>query len=88
MKIYFKKDNAYNNVIFTDGETAKVFNGTPDGMFEGVDLYGDNAAQDLRDLYQAAAQSGDLNDFDEITGGDEIGDMDLDDAELIYEDQL
>ena len=88
MKIYFEATNAYNNVIFTDGENAKVFNGVPNGMFEGVDLYGDDAVQQLKDFYREAAESGEINDFDEITGGDEIelDELDLSDAEMIYSD--
>jgi hypothetical protein len=34
MKIYFEKTNGNNKVIFTDGKTAKVFDGAPTGRFK------------------------------------------------------
>lgn len=40
MKIYFEKTNGNNKVIFTDGKTAKVFDGAPTGRVDGVNLYG------------------------------------------------
>ena len=47
MKIYFEKTNGNNKVIFTDGKTAKVFDGAPTGRVDGVDLYGENAAEEM-----------------------------------------
>lgn len=48
MKIYFEKTNGNNLVIITDGETAKIFDVAPSGIYEGVDLYTEDAADQLR----------------------------------------
>lgn len=45
MKIYFEETNGNNLVIITDGETAKVFDAAPSGIYEGVDLYADDAVE-------------------------------------------
>ena len=44
MKIYFEETNGSNLVIITDGETAKIFGAAPSGIYEGVDLYDQDAA--------------------------------------------
>lgn len=66
MKVYFENTNAYRNVIFTDGETAKIFNGTGDGKFDGIYLYGD-VDQVIEQLKKYFAEAN-LNDYDEING--------------------
>ena len=70
MQIYFKKTNGNNLVIITDGETAKIFNAAPTGIYEGVDLCAEDAADQLRDRFHALSESGDLNDFSDWCGGD------------------
>lgn len=45
MKIYFEETNGSNLVIITDGKTAKVFDAAPSGIYEGIDLYADDAAE-------------------------------------------
>ena len=89
MKIYFEKTNGNNLVIITDGETAKIFVAAPSGIYEGIDLYAYDAAELLKNHFQLPEKDGDLNDFDNIYGPDEISVKDLQDeldaAELIFE---
>lgn len=89
MKIYFEKTNGNNLVIITDGETAKIFDAAPSGIYEGVDLYADDAADQLREKFRALAESGDLNDFNDMYSPDEMSLKDLVDelegAELVFE---
>ena len=91
MQIYFKKTNGNNLVIITDGETAKIFNAAPTGIYEGVDLCAEDAADQLRDRFHALSESGDLNDFSDWCGGDEteIGPElieEMEEADLVYSD--
>lgn len=72
MKIYFEKTNGNNLVIITDGETAKIFDAAPTGVYEGVDLYAENAADQLREQFRKLEGAGELNDFDDIYSPDEM----------------
>lgn len=72
MKIYFEKTNGNNLVIITDGETAKIFDAAPSGIYEGVDLYAEDAADQLREKFRGLEESGELNDFNEIYSPDEM----------------
>ena len=89
MKIYFEKTNGNNLVIITDGETAKIFDAAPSGIYEGVDLYAEDAADQLREKLQALEESGELNGFNDIYSPDEMPLKDLADelegAELVFE---
>lgn len=89
MKIYFEKTNGNNLVIITDGETAKIFDAAPSGIYEGVDLYDQNAADQLRARFQGLEEAGELNDFNEIYSPDEMPVEDLAEeleaAELVFE---
>lgn len=89
MKIYFEATNGNNLVIITDGETAKIFDAAPSGIYEGVDLYADDAADRLRARFQELKASGDLNDYVEIYSPDEINIEDIEEglegAELVFE---
>lgn len=89
MKIYFEETNGNNLVIITDGETAKVFDAAPSGIYEGIDLYADDAVELLKNRFQQLARDGELNDFDDIYSPDEIPVEDLQDeldaAELVFE---
>ena len=90
MKIYFEKTNGNNLVIITDGETAKIFDAAPSGIYEGVDLYAEDAADQLREKFRALEESGDLNDFGDMYSPDEMPLEDLaeelETADLVYED--
>ena len=89
MKIYFEKTNGNNLVIITDGETVKIFDAAPSGVYEGVDLYADDAADQLREKFRALAESGELNGFNDIYSPDEMPLEDLaeelEGAELVFE---
>lgn len=89
MKIYFEKTNGNNLVVITDGETAKIFNAAPSGIYEGVDLYADNAPELLRKKFQSLEESGELNGFNDIYSPDEMPLEDLaeelEGAELVFE---
>lgn len=89
MKIYFEKTNGNNLVIITDGETAKIFDASPYGVYEGVDLYAEEAADQLRGKFAALDNAGELNGFNDIYSPDEIPLEDLaeelEGAELVFE---
>lgn len=89
MKIYFEETNGNNLVIITDGETAKVFDAAHTGIYEGVDLYADDAADQLRTKFQSLEESGELNGFNDIYSPDEMPLEDLaeelEGAELVFE---
>lgn len=77
MKIYFLKTDGNNQVIFTEEDTAKVFDAAPTGIFEGVDLYSSNAEKELKETFIKLYQNGELNDFTEIYCKDEMSLRDL-----------
>lgn len=89
MKIYFEKTNGNNLVIITDGETAKIFDAAPSGVYEGVDLYAEDAADQLREKFLELEESGELNDFNDIYIPDEMPVEELVEelevAELVFE---
>lgn len=92
MQVYFVKTDAYNAVAITNGETVKVFYAVPDGIFEGVDLYGDDAEKNLRETFTHLSDEGELNDFDEMScdSRDEFSFQDFQDwenASLVFDDQ-
>lgn len=88
MKIYFEKTNG-NNLVITDGETAKIFDAAPSGIYEGVDLYAEDAANQLREKLATLDNVGELNGFNDIYSPDEMPLEDLaeelEDAELVFE---
>lgn len=89
MKIYFEKTNGNNLVIITDGETAKIFDAAPSGIYDGVDLYADDAADQLRARFRGLEESGELNEFDDIYSPEEMPveelAEELEAAELVFE---
>ncbi len=93
MKVYLEKTDSDNNVIITNGEMAKIFNGAPDGTYEGVDLYADNAADLLAQGFKELDENGELQDFDNIYGLNEVLFKDIKEeleayaAELIFENE-
>lgn len=72
MEIYFEKTNGNNIVIVTDGQTAKVFDGAPDGLFADVALYADNAADLLKSRLQELDAIGELNDYNDMYSPNEM----------------
>ena len=63
MNVYLVKTNGNNMVVFTDGETAKCFDCAPTGMYEGIDIYAEDAPEKLAQLF---AIGGVLSDYDDI----------------------
>ena len=85
MKAYFEKTNGNNLVIITDGITAKIFDGAPDGKFEGVDLYAEDTTGELKALFKNA----EMPDFSEMYSGNEVDlseiEEELEECELLHE---
>lgn len=86
MKVWLLKDET---VIIENGNAAKIFDAAPSGIYEGVDLCADDAAEQLREKFQELSDSGNLNDFDDIYSSNEIAfeelSEELEDAELVFE---
>ena len=70
------------------GGAAKVFNGAPDGTYEGVDLYADNAAELLSQRFKELDESGELQDFDNIYSSNEIPFEDIKEELEVYAAKL
>ena len=92
MKIYFEKTNGDNIVIATDGQTAKVFNGAPDGLFADVDLYADDAVDLLKSRLQELDAAGELNGYNDMYSPNEMEYEEIkeeleESAELIFDKQ-
>ena len=90
MKVYFEKTNGNNLVIIAEGINAKIYDASPSGIYAGVDLYADDAAEQLRDKFAELDEAGELNSFDDM-GGEEIEishDLfeELMDAEMVFSD--
>ena len=89
MKIYFEETNGNNLVVITDGKTAKIFDAAPSGIYEGVDLYAEDAVDQLRARFRELDEAGELNDYSDIYSPDEIPLEDLaeelEGAELVFE---
>ena len=69
MKIYLVKTNDYNCIIFTEGAEYIVKGSESDGILDGaIDIYADDAADQLRAYFQNLDDNGELNDFDEMPG--------------------
>lgn len=79
MKVYFLETDDYNAVAITDGHSVKLFSGEPDGIFEGVDLYGPSSKQELSKLFGKAGQMGNLNSFEEMFSPEEMPFAELED---------
>lgn len=90
MKVYFKKTNGNNLVIIAEGINAKIYDAAPSGFYDGVDLYAEDAAEQLRGKFQALDEAGELNGFDEMCGEEvEIGNQlfeGLTGADLVFSD--
>lgn len=89
MKAYFLKTNGNNLVILTDGDTAKIYDGAPSGIYEGVDLYADDAAEQLKNSFEELEAFGDMNDYSDIWSDNEVDfseiESEIEDAELVFD---
>ena len=72
MKIYLERTNGYNVIALTDGNTAKIFDVAPNGIYEGIDLYSDDAIIKLKELFSDLNNTGCLEDYDFIYSDNEI----------------
>lgn len=90
MKIYFERTNGNNLVIAAEGRSAKIYDAAPSGIYAGVDLYAEDAADQLREKFLELDEAGELNGFNEMGGEEvEIGAVllgELVDAELVFSD--
>lgn len=88
MRTYFLKTN--NTVIITNGETAKIFDAAPSGIYEGIDLYSENAAEQLKRRFSQLSADGELNDYQDIYSPNEVAfediEEELEDAVLVFEE--
>ena len=86
MNVWLKDET----VIIENENAAKIFDAAPSGIYEGVDLCANDAAEQLREKFQELSDSGNLNDFDDIYSSNEVPfeelSEELEDAELIFED--
>lgn len=71
MKVYFERTNGNNLVIVAEGRNAKIYDGAPSGIYAGVDLYAEDAADQLRARFQELDEADELSDFDDL-GGEEV----------------
>lgn len=89
MKVFFEKTNGNNLVIIAEGRNAKIYDAAPSGIYAGVDLYAEDAADQLREKFLELDEAGELNDFNEIYSPDEMPLEDLaeelEGAELVFE---
>ena len=90
MTVFFVKTDSYNDVVLAEGREAIIRDSAPSGMFEGIDLYAEDAQSRLKAHFEALNEAGELNDFSQMPGErQEIGhDLfeQLANAELIFSD--
>ena len=71
-KVYFLKTDDYNDVVITDGITAKIYGGEPTGIYNGVDLYAEDAPDKLQAVFKAQEEAGVLQGFEELYSSEEM----------------
>ena len=90
MKAYFVKTNGNNLVVMAEGRNAKIYDAAPSGIYAGIDLCAEDAADQLRKSFRELDEADELNGFDELNGEEvEIGhDLfnELSEADLVYSD--
>ena len=90
MKVYFERTNGNNLVIVAEGRNAKIYDGAPSGIYAGVDLYAEDAADQLRKKFAELDEADELNGFEELDGEEvRIGHdlfAELVDSELVFSD--
>ena len=88
-KYYFVETNADNDVIATDGTSCYLLPANSKGIDEttGVDLYADNAVEELKKALKAMADEMTLYNIDDIKRDfpDSICDFNADDYEAMTE---
>lgn len=93
MKIYFVRSDKGNFIIATSFGKAKFSYPDADGIFDGgVDLYADNAADELRKVFSELKRFGWLRDFEAVycpeeqAVGEEVAEM-IKNSELVFDDR-
>ena len=86
IKVYLLKTDAYNMVVISDGEIAKLYDCAPDGMFGGVvDIYSPAAPVGLEYYFLNAFYSDNLlTDISDYCGSDELPFFDIADSVGLY----
>ena len=69
-QVYFLKTSDYNEIVFTDGLTAKFYGSGNSGFFEGVDLCESNAVEKVKAALENLQKSGELEKFDNLYSSD------------------
>lgn len=91
MKIYFEKTNSTNQVIFTDGETAKIYDAAPSGIYEEIDLYEEDAEEQLRKHFSKLHETGEMNGYNDMYSENAVdfddiaAELEENEATLIFE---
>lgn len=90
MRVFFEETNGNNLVIITDGVAAKIYDCAPTGIFEGIDLYAETTAEDLKKHFAKLAEAGELADFEDMHSDNEMSfgeiEEELEESELIFEE--
>lgn len=68
MKVFLVKTDSYNDLVFAEGREAIIKGCEPSGMFEGIDLYAENAVSRLKAYFEALSETRELNDFSQMPG--------------------
>lgn len=69
-QVYFLQTSDYNEVVFTDGLTAKFYGTGKSGFFEGVDLCESGAVEKVKAVLENMQKSGELKEFDNMYSSD------------------
>lgn len=69
-QVYFLKTSDYNEIVFTDGLTAKFYGSGNSGFFEGVDLCESGAAEKVKSMLENMQKYGELEKFDNLCSSD------------------
>lgn len=69
-QVYFLKTYDYNEVVFTDGLTAKFYGNVNSGFFEGVNLCESGAVEKVKAVLEKMQKSGELEKFDNLYSSD------------------
>lgn len=64
MKVYMEKEN--RALVFVEEDQVKIYDSAPTGMYNGIDLYAENASDKLTELFAGLEESGELSSFWEI----------------------
>lgn len=69
-QVYFLNTSDYNEIVFTDGLTAKFYGSGNSGFFEGVDLCESGVVEKVKAVLENLQKSGELENFDNLYSSD------------------